>query len=673
MGANARRTASEDVLSRAILTNPSQDVHPLLTPQELALWSFLDEPSVAGPSYVLSPSSSSSTLDEILKRLRAFEDVIYINVRLVGFDGDGEQGLDISEAEFQKYFNALLSKTRDRVSVIHPEGNEPHQLKIQKKVMFDVSKAKRSVAEAVHYGFQTHLDREAGLVPAWVTEQVLQDDYYSEDIRHFTIYVVNPKKPIEQYAYSQTTRVSDAVCKTTVGAAKDRFAWVDISAGPLVYGPQTSGEGLVTEADIPSLKRHPQVQKSPESFMIDLTSFVQRTVEFLIAPSPYRLPAWGLNKNVVVHLVLVHDHLVGEEERFSYFDYDTIKKELGAVEVFGNHSITFRQSEFSLVDNNLLASVWTNSIKTHTSSVTRVAVQAYVNQYLDSKELHSHLGRYRRTLLGEDDAAEWVVPVFLFDVSNTDLLLIDRTHQAVSFPDMVIAVQTPLSRVVFDYQCSGRTLAVDPKDATRPVMGALVSTVWGVAPTHQAWDPLHNRIKENYLWAVGGTPFGPFSPSVRLTFAQTDPARRFRLYGYIERTLRRLTSLFRTYAEYDLELEDGLSPEAYEQLMQRWNLLQFKFEKASTFMGLGDYSASLAFLESTGHELDAITRLLSSATEFIDSRLACTSTGSAHGGLVRQGAMLSVVVMLAMFVVSLLRRQGIVSALLGKHAKTHAS
>lgn len=79
-----------------------------------------------------------------------------------------------------------------------------------------------------------------------------------------------------------------------------------------------AGEGLVTEADIPSLKRHPQVQKSPEasahlrfvfvfrflvsfrllmrmvttrqSFMIDSTSFVQRTVEFLIAPSPYRLP-----------------------------------------------------------------------------------------------------------------------------------------------------------------------------------------------------------------------------------------------------------------------------------------------------------------------------------------------------------------------------------------------
>jgi hypothetical protein len=37
-------------------------------------------------------------------------------------------------------------------------------------------------------------DRESGLVPAWVTEQALQDDYDAEDIRHFTIYIVNPKK-----------------------------------------------------------------------------------------------------------------------------------------------------------------------------------------------------------------------------------------------------------------------------------------------------------------------------------------------------------------------------------------------------------------------------------------------------------------------------------------------
>jgi hypothetical protein len=38
--------------------------------------------------------------------LRAFEDVIYVNVRLVGFDGDGEQGLDISEARSSRLFQS---------------------------------------------------------------------------------------------------------------------------------------------------------------------------------------------------------------------------------------------------------------------------------------------------------------------------------------------------------------------------------------------------------------------------------------------------------------------------------------------------------------------------------------------------------------------------------------
>jgi hypothetical protein len=66
-----------------------------------------------------------------------------------------------------------------------------------------------------------------------------------------------------------------------------------------------------------------------------------------------------------------------------------------------------------------------------------------------------------------------------------------------------------------------------------------------------------------------------------------------------------------------------------------------------------------------------------SSSSSLTSSSSCSrrglAQGSAHGGLVRQGAVLSVVVMLALFVVSLLRRQGLVSALLGKHVKTHAS
>lgn len=34
------------------------------------------------------------------------------------------------------------------------------------------------------------------------------------------------------------------------------------------------------------------------------------------------------NKTAVVHLVLIHDHLVGEDEKFAYFDEETVKKEV---------------------------------------------------------------------------------------------------------------------------------------------------------------------------------------------------------------------------------------------------------------------------------------------------------------------------------------------------------
>jgi hypothetical protein len=45
-----------------------------------------------------------------------------------------------------------------------------------------------------------------------------------------------------------------------------------------------------------------------------------------------------------------------------------------------------------------------------------------------------------------------VVPVFVFDVSLPHFLLLDKTFQAVSFPDMVVAVQTPQASIALDYR-----------------------------------------------------------------------------------------------------------------------------------------------------------------------------------------------------------------------------
>jgi hypothetical protein len=56
-------------------------------------------------------------------------------------------------------------------------------------------------------------------------------------------------------------------------------------------------------------------------------------------------------------------------------------------------------------------------------------------------------------VLAEDEMlhSENVFPVFIFSLSSSRPLLLDRFHQAMSFPDMVIAVQTLSGSIGTDY------------------------------------------------------------------------------------------------------------------------------------------------------------------------------------------------------------------------------
>lgn len=103
---------------------------------------------------------------------------------------------------------------------------------------------------------------------------------------------------------------------------------------------------------------------------------------------------------------------------------------------------------------------------------------------------------------------------------------------------------------------------------------------------------------------VGSTPFGPFSQSRKLSFAQRDAVGRHLIYRHINATLSRTAEYFHTFAvrsasymrrgpfadrppplnnkhkqQYDLELEDALSPDEFERLMHVWHLFLFKLDE----------------------------------------------------------------------------------------------
>ncbi len=73
---------------------------------------------------------------------------------------------------------------------------------------------------------------------------------------------------------------------------------------------------------------------------------------------------------------------------------------------------------------------------------------------------------------------------FVFDLSTPEILLLDRFHQALSFGDMAVAVQTRAPAALLDFSCAQKPLQFDARDATRPLLAALLQTTWGVAPTY---------------------------------------------------------------------------------------------------------------------------------------------------------------------------------------------
>ncbi len=123
------------------------------------------------------------------------------------------------------------------------------------------------------------------------------------------------------------------------------------------------------------------------------------------------------------------------------------------------------------------------------------------------------------------------------------------------------------------FSCDNQMASIDPRDATRSILGGLLQTIWAVAPTypllfiyyyyyyyyyysyshhyhpwpistHQRWSSTHSKVIENYLFSIANTPFGPFSRSLQLSFSQYDASVKHMLYAQIHTILNEVNSLF---------------------------------------------------------------------------------------------------------------------------------
>jgi hypothetical protein len=211
----------------------------------------------------------------------------------------------------------------------------------------------------------------------------------------------------------------------------------------------------------------------------------------------------------------------------------------------------------------------------------------------------------------------------VFDLEEPALVLLDRFHQAVSFPEMVLSLETKSGAATVDFSCNDEMVSIDSSDATRATMAALLQTAWGVAPTHEHFSGKKETSEINYMWSVSRTPFGPFSTSTRLAFPLVDAAKRNQIYTALNASIAHVGEMMGQFAHFGKRMEDVLLPDEHVHFVRRWNVLMFKIRRTATFLSLLNFNTALFYSRSLRHDVYAIRQAVLRAGQFVHSYVGC--------------------------------------------------
>ena len=401
---------------------------------------------------------------------------------------------------------------------------------------------------------------------------------------------------------------------------------MDLAAGPVDYGPALSGDGVLPRGEFHPLASLHGGPKSEKALLADFASLVYSAYQVLVVPS-LRIPV-PFENSLIVQFVHVYG---GENKDSNGLDWKTIERTFmdevneGGL-LLGDQSLRFKTYDLRYADCAICSFAISRSTNSYTSRFLFDNYTLIVSEYLDSKRLHQILldsaDEFRRLANIPEEEFGRVLPVYVFDLDQNALLLLDRYHQSVAFKDMVIAVRTRNAQTVSDYSCNGRHMFTQTRELERPLVGSILQSMWGVSPTHLSWSPRHNSTLVDYTWSVGQTPFGPFSETLSLSFVQKDAARRNILLTSLNYSLTSAIDVLESIAAHGGE-RNLLKRGRLAEFVQRWNLFKYKLDKAVSALSHLDFEMALYFLRSSDHDLYAIHSLVYHASQEMEASLVC--------------------------------------------------
>ncbi|KAK7316367.1 hypothetical protein VNO77_35359 [Canavalia gladiata] len=537
-------------------------------------------------------------------------------------------------------FLTVASDIPSHFHVITPFEHQSHRLSLSHSLHLDVTHSPSSLSSQLSQSLTSHFHstpsslRSSLLsIPFSSIDQIIQNDFHksnpnpSKSQVHLYLLNLPPSPNSKPYAYTYTPGDSSAAftkCSGTFWTAADRYFWIDLGAGPVEYGPAISGDGVIPRGEFHPLAALHGRPKSQKAFAADLASLVWSAYQVFLAPS-LRIPV-PFENSLVVQFV----HVYSEQDKdLSGLDWKVIEKsfrdESGGL-LLGDQSLSFKAYEIRYSECSICSFAVSRSINSYTSRFLFDNYTLIVSEYLDSKRLHQILsdsGDDLRKLAGvpEEDYGR-VIPVYVFDLDYTSLLLLDRYHQSVAFKDMVIAVRTRNTQTVSDYSCNGRHVFTQTRELERPIVGSILQSMWGVSPTHLSWSSQHNGTLVDYTWSMGQTPFGPFSEMSSLSFVQKDAARRNVLLTSLNYSISSAIDVLQSIETHGGD-KNLLKPKQHAEFVQRWNLFKYKLNKAVSALSHLDFDMTLFYLRSSDHDLYAIHSIVYHASQEIEASLVC--------------------------------------------------
>ncbi|KAJ7974444.1 Transmembrane protein [Quillaja saponaria] len=528
--------------------------------------SFLSLPSFIRKSL----SVSHPRIPSLITSLLSLSLSLAVNVRLIGdFPSD-------SSSLLSSFLTA--SQPSNHFHVITPFINQNHHLSLKHSLHLDVSHSP-SLASKLSDAIKSEIARTPSSlrtpllsIPYNSVDQIVKHDFEKEKpVEGVYIYLLNLGPQSKPYAYNYGKGDSSAAFTKCVGSfwtGKERYVWIDLGAGPVDYGPALSGDGVLPRGEFHPLAALHGRPKSQKALLADLASLIWSAYQSL------NFRTYGLQYEVCpICSFAISRSLNSYTSRFLFDNYTLIASE-----------------------------------------------------YLDSKRLHQILsdsaGEFRKAAGVPEEDFGRILPVYVFDLDYSQLLLLDRYHQSVAFKDMVIAVRTKNTQTVSDYNCNGRYVFTQMRELERPLVGSILQSMWGVSPTHLSWSPRHNDTFVDYTWSIGQTPFGPFSEISTLSFVQKDAARRNVLLTSLNYSISSAIDVLES-----IETHGGhsnlLKRNQRVEFMQRWNLFKYKLDKVVSAMSHLDFEMALFYLRSSDHDLYGIHSIIYHASQEIEASLVC--------------------------------------------------